>query len=152
MAAQTQTQTQEKPRMEQAFALWRKQSKKGTFYFEGTGNLVAFYTEKEKPNQPDLKVYSKGEDGKLGKEFCALWVNATDKGYKYLTGSIGDQKVVGFIAKEDTTGTKKPYISVFYDDRKNGQEVPDSPVKPEEVFNEPVKEVPVKEAAKKYAF
>ena len=144
-----QTQTQEKPRLEQAFALWRKSSKKGTFYFEGTGNLVAFYQDKEKPNQPDLKVYTKNEQGKLDKEFCVLWVNATDKGYKYLSGTIGDQKVVGFISKEDTTDTRKPYIHVYYDDRKPVEKVADSPVKPEEVLNQNASSEPAK---KNYSF
>ena len=127
MATKKTTQTQEqtkKATLEQVFALWRRTSKAGKSYFTGKvtigengKQLRAFFnTDKKNPKEPDLLIYEY-TDNKISKEeFCSMWCNATNNGKKYLTGKLGEKRIVGFIYNGDNE--KAPYLSVYYSDDK----------------------------------
>lgn len=115
-------------KMVQVFALWKRKSKAGNDFFTGKDengiNLVGFFnTKKQNPKEPDLRVYVQGEDGKASKdEFISLWCNVSANGNKYLTGKLGEKRVVGFIRKNDNE--KAPYVSVYYSEDKPKEEAP----------------------------
>ena len=102
----------------QVFALWKKQSKEGKPYFSGKVgklNLVGFYNlNKKNLKEPDLRVYYVNEDGKAGEEYISLWCNTSEKGNKYLSGKIGENRVTGFFNEKATEENKRPYISVYF--------------------------------------
>ena len=104
-------------KMEQAFAMWKNTSKKGTQYFsggDGTIKLVGYYnTNKKNPKEPDIRIYQLDAEGKMSKdEYTSLWCNVSKNGKKFLTGKIGDQKIVGFIRENATE--KQPYFSCYF--------------------------------------
>ena len=104
-------------KLEQVFVLWRQKDKKGN-YFLSNPTLVGFYnTKKKNPKEPDLRVFEKDADGKIGKEEkYSLWCNVSKDGKrKYLTGKVGEKRVVGFITK-NPENEKVPYLSVYYSD------------------------------------
>ena len=99
--------------MEQAFALWKKQSKKGTTFFTGKGIVGFFNTNKKNPKEPDMRVYYTDEEGKAQKEpFVSMWCNVSKNGKKYLTGKLDGERLVGFI--NESGNEKRPYVSVYY--------------------------------------
>lgn len=113
--------------MTNIFALWKKEAKKGSTYFSGKTEdgewLRGFFnTNKKNPKEPDLRVYTVDSDGELSKEpYISMWCNASKSGKKYLTGKLGDKRVVGFI--NDSGNDKRPYVSVYYsEDRKQEKE------------------------------
>ena len=110
-------------KMEQVCALWKQKSKSGNEYFSGSlSNGVranAFYnTDKKNPKEPDLRIYPIGEDKKMAKEpVLSMWVNVSKTKSKYLTGKLGEKRVVGFI--NNGKNEKAPYISIYFStDRK----------------------------------
>lgn len=127
------TKTAEKKKMVQVLALWRKKSVKGSVYFsgkfadgytgpEGEQNLTAFYnTDKKNLKEPDIRIYTRDEDGDLSKEpFLSLWCNASKNGNKYLSGKLDGKKVVGFINIE--ADEKHPYIKVYWSEEDTAAE------------------------------
>lgn len=113
------TETKKEFKMEQAFALWKNTSKSGSEYFTGSDGktkLVAFYNGKKKnPKEPDLRVYAQDKDGKAEKdELVSLWVNVSKNGKKYLSGKLGEKRLVGFI--NENAKEKQPYVSVYFSD------------------------------------
>jgi len=132
--------------LEQVFAMWKETAKSGTTYFTGYykgQSLRGFYnTEKKNPNEPDVKIYTTNDEGKLSKEpLLSLWCNATDEGKKYLSGKLKDNRVVGFINEKANAENRQPYFSVYYSDDKERPEE-----KPEE--KEKQKKKPQKEEIK----
>ena len=113
----TATKTNNKEKMVEVFALWKKKSQKGNVYFTGRDaekkNIRGFFnTTKKNPKEPDLKVYYIA-DGSVEKDpFVSMWVNTSAAGKKYLTGKIDDKRVVGFIS--ETENEKYPYLRVFF--------------------------------------
>lgn len=106
-------------KMEQAFAMWKKKSKSGSYYFTGKdyeGNyLVGFFnTMKKNPKEPDVRIYLQGGEGEEMKEYCSLWANVSKNEKQYLSGSLDGKKVVGFIYKN--AAEKQPYFSVYFSD------------------------------------
>lgn len=102
--------------MEQAFALWKKQSELGKPYFTGKG-LVGFYnTMKKNPKEPDLRIYKVDNEGKASKEaYLSMWMQLSKDGKrKYLTGKLYGRKVVGFINITANEENNRPYLSVYY--------------------------------------
>lgn len=145
--------TKTKSSLKEACVLWRKTDKKGNHYFTGKG-LVGFYVgEKQNPNEPDLRVYETTEEGRADfqKEVCSMWVNESHAGNTYLAGKFRGEKAIGFIEKEDTTDTKKPYLKVYFKDAVPSY-TPNEQVEPEKVFaKEESKETkPVKTPGKKF--
>lgn len=112
------TKTEEtKQKMEQAFAMWKNTSKKGTQYFSGSssdGKLIGYYnTNKKNPKEPDIRVYLQDAEGNLSKEeYTSLWCNVSKAGKKFLSGKIGEKKIVGFINEKATE--KQPYFSCYF--------------------------------------
>lgn len=105
--------------LKEIFALWKNKSKANQDYLSGYTNeekiedrmnLVAFFnTDKKNPNEPDIRVYQKGE--KLTNEVASLWTNVSNKGVKYLSGTDNEgKKIVGFYG--DESQEKRPYIRV----------------------------------------
>ena len=108
-----------KKQLQEVFAMWKKESKGGSFYFTGKHEghyLVGFYNGKKKnPQEPDIRIYRKDGDGKLeGKEIVSLWMNVSKSNKKYLTGMIDGKKVVGFLS--DGKHEKAPSFTVYYSD------------------------------------
>ena len=113
--------------MEQAFAMWRKTSKAGKPYFTGKTKdayLVGFYNgKKQNPKEPDIRIYEQDKDGNTSKEeYVSLWCNVSKNGKKYLSGKIGEKRVVGFI-NEKADGNR-PYFSVYYSEGDLKKEAP----------------------------
>ena len=108
----------EKTQRKEVFALWQQTSKEGKHYFSAKGGIVGFYnTNKKNPNEPDLRVHIKVKDQL--EDYASLWCNVSDKGTKYLTGTLvhGNVRIVGFINPK-SEGTKQPYIRFYEQDKK----------------------------------
>jgi len=112
------TKTEEKKKLEEAFALWKQTSKNGLDYLSGNDDkknrFVAFYnTNKKNPKEPDIRVYNVDAEGNQGQEVADLW-EAISKGEKrYLTGSTMDkEKLIAFYNEE--ANEKQPYIRAYY--------------------------------------
>lgn len=103
--------------LEQAFAMWKQEGKKGPYFSGKAGNikLLGFYNGKKKnPKEPDIRIYPCDADGNREKDaVCSLWVNTSKNGKQYLNGEYIGKKVTGFINK-DTKGGKRPYFSVYF--------------------------------------
>ena len=99
------------------FALWQRKDKNGKEYFTGKienqeTKIVAFYNNKSNMKDPDLNVFTRGgEDGTKLIPYAKLWVNASKSGGKYLSGKIGDERVVGFFNEKHKVS--QPYVSVY---------------------------------------
>ena len=102
--------------LEQAFALWERTSKKGNKFMSGD-RVIAYYNHhKQKPTQCDIEVHIVDADGFIQKDiYCQLWVNISKESKKYLSGYIGNKKVVGFYITEPKK-EKSPSIVVYYSD------------------------------------
>ena len=118
MATKKTTEGKKEFKMEQALAMWKQKSKSGKDYFTGTAfgkkKLVGFYNGKKKnPKEPDIRIYGIDGEGKAeSEEFVSLWVNVSKNGKKYLSGKLGEKKIVGFI--NDGKNEKAPYFSCYY--------------------------------------
>lgn len=105
-------------KMTPVFALWKKIGKNGKPYFSGKTEdgtfLTAFFNgEKKNPKEPDVRVYTQDQNHNLSKdEYVSLWCNVAKSGRKYLSGKIGDKRVVGFI--NDKAEGNRPYVSVYW--------------------------------------
>ena len=107
--------------MQQIFAMWKREGKKGTPYFTGVTKdgteLRGFYnTKKKNLNEPDLRIYALDMQGNLEKdEVGSLWCNSSKDGKKkYLSGKIFDTvKVVGFFNEKATKENKQPSFRVY---------------------------------------
>jgi len=114
----TKTETKQNFTLVQAFAMWQREGKKGTFLGgldkDNNIGLIGFYNgNKKNPKEPDARIYVVDADGKKEKDECAsLWLNVGKNGNQYLTGYYNEKKVVGFINKNGDS--KQPYIRVYY--------------------------------------
>lgn len=122
-------ETAPKKEMKEAFALWRKESQKGTYYLTGYAmvgenkvNLVAYFnTNKKNPKEPDVRVYEsiKNADGTYStseKEVASLWDEITKNEKRILKGSTNDgERLVGFYGLEHQEA--RPYIRAYYDEK-----------------------------------
>lgn len=139
----------EKKKLEGVCALWKRKSKDGKkVYFSGCTEdrktqLTGFYnTEKKNMKEPDLRIFTRDEEGKLSPEpFVSLWCNSTKKGKKILSGKIDGKRVVGFINEKGSE--KAPYISVYWSDE---SEAPKTEEKPKSTRKAKQKEEPEFEA------
>ncbi len=120
-------------KMTPVFALWKKTSKDGKPYFTGKTEgedklfLTGFFnTNKKNPKEPDLRVYTQDQNHELSKEpYISMWCNVAKSGRKYLSGKIGDKRLVGFI--NDNADSKRPYVSVYYSEDVAADKVPEEP-------------------------
>ena len=123
MTQNTATQKKEFT-MVQAFALWQREAKSGRKYFSGKdengNNLVGFYnTKKKNPKEPDLRIYLQDDEHK-GEVYVSMWMNVSKGGNKYLSGKMGDNRIVGFVNEK---GGKRPYIAAYYSEDAEPQKV-----------------------------
>lgn len=127
------TTATEKKKLEGVCALWKRKSKDGKkVYFSGCTEdrktqLTGFYnTEKKNMKEPDLRIFTRDEEGKLSPEpFVSLWCNSTKKGKKILSGKIDGKRVVGFINEKGSE--KAPYISVYWSDESEAPKTEEKP-------------------------
>lgn len=113
-------------KMSEVLAMWKYKSTNGRPYFSGSGRMeagtegkyIGFYNGKKKnPKEPDIRIYRRNDEGLEKDEFLSLWCNVSEKtGKKYLTGRLGDRRVVGFI-NEKSDG-KRSYFSVYFSEEK----------------------------------
>ena len=106
--------------LERVFTLWIQKGSKGKKYLSGKcedGTKVTgfFNNEKQNPKEPDIRVYVRDDEGNLSKEeYCSLWCNVSETTEKkYLSGKIGDDRVVGFFNSKAKIGENIPYINVY---------------------------------------
>ena len=123
VATKKETKQVEKKELREAFALFKAEAKTGTEYLYGQlkdekGNVICglrgwFKTKKKNPNEPDVRIYERDEEGKQGEEIAVLWANVSAAGTKYMTGTTNDkEKLVAFYG--DEYETKRPFIRVYY--------------------------------------
>ena len=117
-----ETQTQKKEfNLKQALTLWIYKSKKGSKYLSGVteqdDKITGFFNkEKQNPKEPDIRLYTRDEEGNTSKEvFCSLWCNVKDgSDKKYLSGKIDDKRVVGFFNSKAEVNGIIPYINIYF--------------------------------------
>ena len=125
--------------MKEKFAMWLKKNEKGTQFLSGRTpdglRLIGFFNGKKKnPKEPDVRIYEVDKDGKRkDEELCSLWVNVSKNDKKYLSGKIGDMRIVGFINEKAEPNGKIPYFFVY--------ESESTPKPQEEKFVEPAEEI-----------
>lgn len=110
----------EETKLEEAFVLWKHESKNGLVYLSGNTpenklQLIGYFNKKKvNPKQPDVRIYNLDEEGKQDKEICSLWESVSKNGNKYLSGSTDeDEKIVAFYNELDEN-PKIPYIRAYY--------------------------------------
>lgn len=122
----------EKKPLKECFVLWKKDAKTGLTYLSGSTPkdkdgkvemyLKAFFNPKKKnPKEPDIRVYTEGEDGK-DVEVASLWDRVSKNDKRYLSGKTNeDEYVVGWYGEEDS---KQPYVRVYYQENNTDEELP----------------------------
>lgn len=113
--------------LERACVLWIYKKEQGKKYLSGRTEdgvkLIGFFTgEKQNPKEPDIKLYVQVEKGeKLGDPYLSLWVNATKKGKKVLSGKLNGKWIVGFFNDKATINGVIPYINVYFQEEKEAK-------------------------------
>lgn len=108
--------------MKEVFTMWLKKNDKGNQYLSGKTpdglRLVGFFNGKKKnPKEPDVRIYEVDADGKRKEEeLTSLWVNISKNDKKYLSGKVGEMRVVGFINSKAEPNGKRPYFSCYESD------------------------------------
>ena len=113
----------EQTKLEEAFVLWKHESKGGVSYLSGNTpgdkgaslSLVGFFNNKKKnPKEPDIRIYSQDEDGKQDKEVCSLWESTSKNGNKYLSGTTDEKENIVAFYNDLDENSKIPYIRAYY--------------------------------------
>ena len=114
----TKTTNEEKFDLQEAFVLWRKESK-GVVYYTGydlnKNNMVCFEnTKKKNDKEADFRVYYQDKEGKREENSCCgLWYSESKKGNKYLSGVTNEnEKIIAFLGNENEE--KRPYITAYF--------------------------------------
>ena len=112
-----------KKELKDAFVLWRQDSEKGGHYLkghvseDGTKLIGFFNTNKNNPKEPDVRVYTIGEDGKRDQEVASLWENVAKNESHYLTGKTNEsEKLVAWYGDIESFPTR-PYIKAYYQEQ-----------------------------------
>ena len=106
--------------LQEAFALWRNESKGKSEYFKGLdlnkNKLIGFKVLKKKnEKEPDYRIYDLDAKGNINKEVASLWINKDKNDKNYLTGTTTDkEKLVGFFGDEHQEA--RPYIRAYFKD------------------------------------
>lgn len=106
----------EKFNLQEAFVLWKNQSKTGNEYLKGKDlnnqKLVGYFNgTKKNPKEPDVRIYSVDSEGKQDKEVCSLWNYISTTGKSYLTGTTDEkEKIIAFYGNKE----KAPYIKAYF--------------------------------------
>lgn len=102
------------------FSMWKKNGNKTTFYTGKYNNdsLIGFTNGmKKNPNEPDIRIYRCGDDGKKsGDSFVSLWIRQAKSGTTYLGGTMDGKRVVGF--KSKSTNPKAPDFTLYFSEEK----------------------------------
>ena len=136
-ATEKQTEKQKKEfNLERAIVLWIYKGNKGKYLSGRTEEgkkVVGFFTkEKQNPKEPDIKIYNQVEKGeKLGDPILSLWVKASDKGNKYISGKFDEKWIIGFFNSNAEVNGVKPYINIYFqEDKPEDQEKPEAKEEP----------------------
>ena len=115
-------------KLQECLVMWLKKSNMSGNYLSGkmgeTG-LIGFINGKKKnPKEPDIRIFKRDVEGNREKEeFLSLWVNVGKNDRKYVTGKLGEKRLVGWFNARATAGGKVPYLNVYFsDDQKPEQE------------------------------
>lgn len=118
MRTTKEVKTEEKFDLQEAFVLWRKESK-GIVYYTGydlNKNKMVCFENKNKKNEKeaDFRIYYVNEEGKKeDKSCCGLWYSESKKGNKYLSGKTNeDEKIIAFLG--DELKDKRPFITAYF--------------------------------------
>ena len=113
----------EETKLEEAFVLWKHESKNGVSYLSGNTpsdkgaslSLIGFFnTKKKNPKEPDVRIYSQDDEGKQDKEVCSLWESTSKSGNKYLSGTTDEKETIVAFYNELDENSKIPYIRAYY--------------------------------------
>lgn len=113
----------EETKLEEAFVLWKHESKSGVAYLSGNTpadkgaslQLLGYFNNKKKnPKEPDVRIYTLDEEGKQDKEVCSLWESTSKSGNKYLSGSTDEKESIVAFYNELDENSKIPYIRAYY--------------------------------------
>lgn len=124
--------------LKEVFTMWLKKNDKGNQYLSGKTpdglRLVGFFNGKKKnPKEPDVRIYELNAEGKMSeKELISLWVNVSKNNKKYLSGKIGECRVVGFINSAAEPNGKRPYFSVYESKPQEQEQKSEQPAAAEE--------------------
>ena len=114
----TTEETKEKFDLQEAFVLWRKESKDIVYYTGydlNKNNMVCFEnTKKNSEKEPDFRVYYQNKEGKReDKSCCGLWYSISKKGNKFLTGVTNEnEKIIAFLGEIEKE--KRPFITAYF--------------------------------------
>ena len=109
---------EEKFDLQEAFVLWRKESKAIVYYtgYDLNKNKMVCFENKNKKNEsePDFRVYYENSEGKREeRSCCGLWFTESKKGNKFLTGKTNEnEKIIAFLGDENKE--KRPYITAYF--------------------------------------
>ena len=114
-------------KLQECLVMWLKKSNMSGNYLSGKmgeTNLIGFINGKKKnPKEPDIRIFKRDAEGNREKEeFVSLWVNVGKNDRKYVTGKLGEQRLVGWFNSRATAGGKTPYLNVYYSDDQKKQE------------------------------
>ncbi len=109
---------EEKFDLQEAFVLWRNESK-GTVYYKGydfnKNNMICFENKNKKnEKEADFRVYYTNEEGKReDTSCCGLWYSESKKGNKFLSGKTNEnEKIIAFLGDENHE--KRPFITAYF--------------------------------------
>ena len=118
MKTTKKVEIEEKFDLQEAFVLWRKESK-GIVYYTGydlnKNNMVCFEnTKKKNEKEADFRVYYQDKEGKREESSCCgLLYSESKKGNKYLSGKTNEnEKIIAFLGDEHEE--KRPFITAYF--------------------------------------
>ena len=118
-------QVKEKFNLDEAFVLWKTESKKGSSYLTGhdlnKNRLVGYFETnftKKSEKQPDIRVYDLDENGKNKNEVCVLWLSTSKSGTMYYSGMTNENEKIIAFKTEDEEDTKRPFLKAYFKEEK----------------------------------
>lgn len=114
--------TEKNFKMKKCLTMWLKKGQKGSYLTgvpEGAKDHLfgRIYKNKKNLKAPDIKIAitSKDASGKtLYQDVCSLWVNTSESGIKYCSGTYEEKRVVGFFVPTAKPDSKIPYLNVYF--------------------------------------
>ena len=114
--------TENKINLKKALTMWLKKGQKGSYLTgvpEGAKDHLFGRINKDKKNlkYPDIRIAitTKDDSGKtLYQDVCSLWVNTSESGIKYCSGTYEGKRVVGFFVASAKPDGNIPYLNVYF--------------------------------------
>lgn len=125
MRKNEQVKEKEKFNLDEAFVLWKSESKKGSSYLTGhdlnKNRLVGYFETnftKKSEKQPDIRVYDLDENGKNKNEVCVLWLSTSKSGTMYYSGMTNENEKIIAFKTEDENDTNRPFLKAYFKEEK----------------------------------